>query len=87
MAQVLTHHSGARHPSSDPRLLTTNRRTVCRQTYQNGVRNEMSADPLAATRTKPLRPGKNPLDSDVPFTTACAERPQLRRFVLIDGGP
>ena len=34
MAQVLTHHSGARHPSSDPRLLTTSGRTVCRQTYQ-----------------------------------------------------
>jgi len=43
------------------RLLTTSRRTVCRETYTGS--DPLSADPLAATGTEPAETGRQkPLD-------------------------
>lgn len=66
MPQVLTHDIGARHPSSDPRLLTTGGRTVCRHLLTKQGQKRMCADPPAAAGTKPSRGRQAPLDPIVP---------------------
>jgi len=46
MAQVLTEPSGARHPSSGHRLLTTGGRTVCRQASRARKVRVLTRQPL-----------------------------------------
>ena len=62
MATVLTQiPTGARHPSSGHRPLTTSGRTVCRQTSQ-GSEERLSADPPVATGTKPDTQSTGPVE-------------------------